>query len=130
MKPAAAESLSLQLHGIKEGLHNGSFLVNFTNFFRIAFQQNSSGRLLLKVCEIREHCWCSHFCPLRKHYTENYLIIFERVDKLSRKNIYIYEENIEFGIRIWITTLHFTGFGLEILEIWTSNLLKNLDSDL
>ena len=77
MKPAVAESfmkvqalLSLQLHGTKEGLCNGSFLVNFMNFFRITFLQNSSEWLLLKVCEICEHCWFSHFYPLRKHYTE------------------------------------------------------------
>ena len=118
MKPAVAESLSLQLHGIKEGLHNGSFLVNFTNFFRIAFQQNSSGRLLLKVCEIREHCWCSHFCPLRKHYTENYLIIFERVDKLSRKNIYIWRKHW-----IWATNLDYYA---TFYWIWTRNF-GNLD---
>ena len=52
--------LSLQLHRTKEGLHNGSVLASFTNIFRIAFYQNSTQRLLLKVCEISEH-WCSHF---------------------------------------------------------------------
>ena len=38
--------------------------MKFTNFFRIAFQENSYGQLLLKVYEILEH-WCSHFFPLK-----------------------------------------------------------------
>ena len=43
----------------------------------------------------------------------NYLIIFERVDMLSRENIYlrkILDLNLKaFGLRTWIT-LRFTGF--------------------
>ena len=46
-KPVVAESFfkelqafSLQLHRTKEGIPNGSFLVHFTNFFKMAFQQN------------------------------------------------------------------------------------------
>ena len=71
------------------------------------------------------------FLLLTKHCTssliflitqKNYLIIFERVDKLSKKNIYLRKIlNLDldfkiFGLWIWIT-LHFTGFGLEIF--WT-----------
>ena len=127
----------VQLHRNKEGLHNGSLLVSFTNLFRIAFQQNSSVRLLLKFCEIREH-WCSPtFLILRKHYTRViYLIIFDRVDKLPRKNRYlkkILDFDYEFGLRYilldlnywksygqrFIITLitYFTGVGFE--NIWT-----------
>ena len=60
----------------------------------------------------------THFSYFKKtlHRRIIYLIIFDRVDKLSRKNMS--EENIGFWLRIWIT-LHFTGFGL--LEIlWTA----------
>ena len=68
------------------------------------------------------------FLLLSKHCTssliflvtqKNYLIIIERVDKLSRKNIYlrkILKLDLDlkiFGLRIWIM-LHFTGFGLKI----------------
>ena len=45
---------------VVESNFNRSFLVNFTNFFRITFQQNFAGWQLLKLCEMHEH-WCSHF---------------------------------------------------------------------
>ena len=56
--------------------------LNFTIFFMIAFQQNSSGRLL----------------PIT---LKNYLIMFERVAKLSgkKKKIYIY---IDIWGKYWI----------------------------
>ena len=40
------------------------------------------------------------------------------------------KKTLNLGYEFGFTTLHFTGFGLEILEIWTGNLLKNLDSEL
>ena len=57
--------LSQELHRTKEGLHKGSFLVIFMNFFRIAFQQNQSGWLLSKFCKICED-WCFHFSSFKK----------------------------------------------------------------
>ena len=74
-----------QLHWTKEGLHKGRFLIIFSNFFRIAFQQNSSVRVLPKVCEIHQH-WCLHFSSSKEtllHSRKNYLKGLQS-DKLSR----------------------------------------------
>ena len=91
-------------------------MVNFTNFFRVAFQQNSSGQLLIKLREIQEH-WCSLFLFYENITQKNYLIIFEHVDKLSRKNIYL-KKILDLGYKFGLCEPPFTGFGLEIS--WTA----------
>ena len=121
--------------------------MNFTNFFRIAFQQKSFGVLLLNVCEICKH-WCLHFPLFKKTLLKNYLIIFEHVYKLSKKNeylrkildldlklfglqipimlhfiywIWIWTGNQDFGQQFIIILIrYFTGIGLKILglQIW------------
>ena len=85
----------------------------------MAFQHNSSWRPLLKVSIIHKIAVRTLFL-LRKHYTrslnflitqENYLIIIEHVDKLSRRNIYLRKvlglDLKIIGLQIWITIIRF-----------------------
>ena len=52
----------------------------------VAFQQNSSGWPLPKICEICEHLHLHFFFFWKGNITlNNYLIIIEHVDKLPRK---------------------------------------------
>ena len=80
----------------QEELHKGSFLLNFMNFFRIAFQQNSSEWLLPKFREIREH-WCFFFF-LKLRFTpckaEQPLRGMELQEKKSTKNITGYRKSV------------------------------------
>ena len=102
--------------------------MNFTNFFRVAFYQNSTGWLLLKVCEISEH-WCSHFSPFKKTLHNNYFNYVERVDKLSRENIFMKKildlDMKVFGLQIWVTLyilldLDWKPFGQRFIIILTT----------
>ena len=97
--------------------------------FRIAFQYNPLLDSHAAACVNYVNIIDVHsFLILRKQCTssrsliflitqENYLIIFERVDKLSRKKIYlrkILDLDYEFGLRL----LDFTAFGLG--NTWTT----------
>ena len=103
METAVANSFFIKLQAFKpelcwskEELHKGSF-VNFTNFFRTAFQQNSSRWLLPKIFETHEHFKQANnvyilFYDIQVpglhtiQYWNIYKVVVIRVKKKKRKN--------------------------------------------